>query len=228
MNNDNDLPQHLDRMKSVGSDEEDAPPNATYNNNSNNTPKRTYFNDLDVDSNTNSSKKKSKSKKKKKKKKKKKRSNSNGVPTNPKFKKNDSFDGFNLNAAQEEEQLNDKERESGSIDTQERERERSISAASKKYSKEYSKDDMTVSSGCDEDENNGSTILMKPGLTRRVTSADGYIGAGSRKSKQIIVLPSLKKKVVSPPPINSKSEFQMLLRPTMSADAIALKKRNMK
>ena len=93
-------------------------------------------------------------------------------------------------------------------------------------SKKYSKDDIIVSSGTDDD-NNGSPYLIKPSGTKRVTSADGFI-ASSRRPKQIIVLPSTKKRVVSPPPIHNKSEFQMLLRPTMSADAIALKKRNMK
>jgi len=59
--------------------------------------------------------------------------------------------------------------------------------------------------------------------TKRVASVD----SGHRK---IIVLQSKssRKRVVSPPPIHSKSEFKMMLRPVQSADVVALKKRNAK
>ena len=202
----------MDQMKSLGSDEEDAPPNILQQDKSKQTVTKKYFHDLDKveDLNGNAENKESeeddKQRKKKKKKKKKYRSKSNHNLANPKFKKFDSFDQFQLDHPENDSQ---------------NEREKSNSGGSKKYSK----DDIVVSSG-QEDDNNwnqkmNDKMMRKPSATRRVTSCDTI-----DKKKQIVVLDkSLKKRVVSPPPIKSKSEFQMLVRPVQSADAIALKKR---
>merc|ERR1712154_741593 len=105
---------------------------------------------------------------------------------------------------------------------------------------QYAKDDMNVLSSNDmmtdssNDEERNQLQLEPTKLTKRVISADNVLSQSQinkRRNKQIIVLNSTKRtkdKVISPPPITSKSGFQSLLRPTMSADAIALKKLNQK
>ena len=96
--------------------------------------------------------------------------------------------------------------------------------------RQYASDDMINSSG---DEDNAYPIkwsLSSSKNTKRVMSVDSLLSekaVNKRRNKQIIVLNSSKaKRVISPPPIHSKSEFQSLISPSISADAIALKKQN--
>merc|ERR1712228_20611 len=98
--------------------------------------------------------------------------------------------------------------------------------------KQYANDDMIVSSSPEDDDNGYPKKMSFVKHSQRVLSVDSLLSEkrnNKRKNKQIIVLNSSKaKRVISPPPINSKSEFQSLLQPSISADAVALKKQNIK
>lgn len=124
-------------------------------------------------------------------------------------KREDSFDGFNRNGP---ERVDEKDCNGHFESIRDR---------------IYSKDDMhTV--GLDEEGKDGAVLNKR---MKRVASDQSELSKqyGFRRNpKQIIVLPTTKMKVKSPPQIHNKTEFRQLIRPTMSADVVALnRKKNM-